>query len=100
MFRRYLPPDHGMLFVFPTPQTAPFWNVNTLVPLDVGFYDRTGNLVDIFDLLSILETHGQVERTPIPRAPYSFVLETNRGWFAAHRLKRGDPLPRLTVLRS
>lgn len=100
MFRRYLPPDHGMLFVFPTPQVVPFWNMNTLIPLDVGFYDRAGRLIDVFPLRALRETSGQVESTPRPNAPYRFVLETNRGWFAAHGLKRGDPLPRITVLGS
>ena len=100
MFRRRLPWDRGILFVFPMPQTGPFWNANTMIPLDVAFYDRDRKLVDVLPLRSIRETSGQVESTPRPSAPYRFVLETNRGWFAAHGLKRGDPLPRLTVLGS
>lgn len=100
MFRRYLAPDHAMLFVFPTPQTDTFWNSNTLIPIDVGFYDHAGKLIDVYALRSIRETRGQIESTPLPRTPYAFALETNRGWFAAHGVKRGDPLPRLTVLGS
>ena len=99
MGRTYLPPDHGMLFVFDRLQTGGFWNKNTLIPLDVGFYDAAGRLIEVQALRSIFETDGHVERTPTPSTPYRFALETNRGWFASQGLRRGGLLPKMIVLR-
>ena len=40
MFRTSV--THGMLFVFPAPEHLSFWMKNTLVPLDIVFFDGSG----------------------------------------------------------
>jgi uncharacterized membrane protein (UPF0127 family) len=42
MFRKRAP-DDGMLFVFPTATSGGFWMKNTLVPLEIVFFDTAGN---------------------------------------------------------
>ena len=84
-----------MLFAFDSDRSDPFWNDGTLIPLDVGFYDAAGTLIDVFDLPSLTETRGQIRTTPRPRRPYRHVLEANRGWFMANGLRPGSALPRL-----
>jgi len=37
MFVKTLAPDHGMLFLWKSPQPASFWMKNTLIPLDLLF---------------------------------------------------------------
>jgi hypothetical protein len=45
MERDSLPPDHGMLFVFPKATEQLFWNHHVRFPLDVVFLDPRGTVV-------------------------------------------------------
>jgi uncharacterized membrane protein (UPF0127 family) len=49
MHRESLPRFGGMLFVYDAPQPATFWMENTLIPLDMLFFDDEGRLVSVHD---------------------------------------------------
>ena len=46
MGRTSLLPNHGMLFVFDTAQPLAFWMKDTLIPLDILFFDENLRLVN------------------------------------------------------
>jgi len=50
MFRKELPPNEGMLFVFEQKQTQCFWMKNTLIPLTAAFLDDDGTIVNLADM--------------------------------------------------
>nr|WP_244178130.1 DUF192 domain-containing protein [Gluconobacter albidus] len=44
MFRKHLPENEGMLFMWPAPQVSDMWMRNTLVSLDIVFIDSTNHI--------------------------------------------------------
>lgn len=62
MHRTTLPPGHGMLFVYETPRPASFWMKDTLIPLDMLFFDARGVLRHIHPMA---RPH---DLTPVPGA--------------------------------
>jgi len=79
MFRRSLPENAGMLFVWNTDQPVSFWMKNTYIPLDMLFVRYDGTIVKI-------TTHTEpFNLKPIPSdEPVRGVIEINAG--AAERL--------------
>jgi len=86
MFRKYLAPNEGMLFVFPQAEPHCMWMKNTLIPLSVAFMDAQGRIV------SIAEMEPQTETSHCAAAPAKFALEMSGGWFASKGLKAGATL--------
>jgi uncharacterized membrane protein (UPF0127 family) len=88
-YRDRLMPDHGMLFVFPQVQNAPFWMKDTRIPLDAGFLDTQGRLLEVISM-------PPCTRDPCPlyapRSAYRYVLEMRAGWFTDAQVHPGMQL--------
>lgn len=87
MFRDKLAADRGMLFLFDRDDTYAFWMKNTLIPLDIVWFDAAGRVVDVRPGAD--PCHAE----PCPkypnRQPARAVLLVNAGFAAAHGLKLG-----------
>ena len=56
MRRDSMPADHGMIFVFQTPQQLPFWMKNTRIPLDIIYIDANGKVDSVKQMQPYVET--------------------------------------------
>jgi uncharacterized membrane protein (UPF0127 family) len=95
MFRDYLPPDGGMLFVYTFAARESYWMYNTLIPLSIAFIDRDGTIVDILDMSRLDDPTNESEaaRFVYPSAaPYWYALEVNSGWFLNHGVGVGQQI--------
>jgi uncharacterized membrane protein (UPF0127 family) len=80
MYRKSMPANAGMLFVFEDKAVHCFWMKNTLLPLSIAFLADDGRIVNIADM------EPETEVSHCPKEPVRYALEMNQGWFA----KRGQ----------
>ncbi len=85
MDRRYMAPDHGMLFEFDREAPVSFWMKNTYIPLDMIFISRSGVVTRI-----VANAEPLSERVIPSGPPCVAVLELNGGTAASIGLKVGD----------
>jgi len=79
MFRKMLPHDHGMLFVWNKDTPISMWMKNTLIPLDMLFIDSHGRIVHIAENAvpesTVIISSGQPIRAVIELAGGTAVLD-------------------------
>jgi len=95
MFRKSMPANHGMLFIFPRRQVQCMWMRNTLIPLSVAFLDDDGTVVNIEDMKPLDEASRHCSDRPVRLA-----LEMNQGWFAQRGLGPGARIGRLPAIQQ
>lgn len=74
MFVQDLPKFTGMLFIYPTSRILSIWMKNTYIPLDIVFFDASGQIVNIH---KNAEPHTLTSRRS--SAEVNYVLELNGG---------------------
>jgi uncharacterized protein len=89
MGRSELGADAGMIFVYDTDQRGGFWMKDTLVPLSIAFYDRTGRILRILDMEPCRHDPCRIYD---PGVAYRGALEVNRGAFRRWGIREGDAL--------
>jgi len=92
MFRKSLPQNGGMVFVFDENAVHCMWMKNTLVPLSVAFIDEAGAIIIIADM------QPKSEQSHCAAKPARYALEMNKGWFAQRGIKAGAKLRGLEKL--
>ena len=87
MNRRTLPAKAGMVFVYPQAVSNGFWMKNTLIPLDIAFYDGRGRILRILTMQPCRRDPCKVYD---PGVSYRAALEVNAGSFRRWEVKAGD----------
>ncbi|HUY04819.1 MAG TPA: DUF192 domain-containing protein [Rhodocyclaceae bacterium] len=86
MYRKRMPANDGMLFVFDQDERYCMWMRNTLMPLSVAFLDGRGRIINIEEMLP------QTENTHCAARPARFALEMNAAWFKTRGLDAGTSI--------
>ena len=89
MHRRTLGPRAGMVFQYPSLTRGGFWMKNTLIPLDIAFYDGRGRILRILQMKPCRADPCAVYD---PGVAYRGALEVNAGSFRTLGVKRGHRL--------
>lgn len=85
MFRKSMPENHGMMFVFGNESLRTFWMKNTLISLDILFLNADGKIVKIH------ENAKPLDETRIPsEEPVFAAIELNGGAAARLGISAGD----------
>ena len=85
MFRRTMPENSGMLFIYDRPQPASMWMKNTIIPLDMIFIAAGGKVHRIVSHTEPFSTDAISSEGDVVA-----VLELNAGQAAKIGLKLGD----------
>lgn len=83
--RPELPPDRGMLFIFPDSRPRSFWMKDTYIPLSIAYLDDAGRILSIQDMVP-----QRVDIHYPSVQPASYALEVNQGWFRRNGIEVGE----------
>ena len=91
MFRKELPKNNGMLFIFDRPARSCMWMKNTPLPLSVAFIDANGTILNIEEMEPFtLVSHCS-------KGWIRYALEMNKNWFAKNGIKAGSKISGLPL---
>ena len=93
MGRRSLATKAGMVFLYPRPHRGAFWMKDTLIPLDIAFYDGRGRILRI---LTMQPCRRDPCRLYDPNVAFRAALEVKAGSFRRWGVRAGDRI----VLRA
>ncbi len=79
--------DHGMLFVYKTPQRMSYWMKNVDFPIDIGFFTSDGVLREVYPMYP----QDTLARKSI-REDMLYALETPYQWYSKNEIRPGAKL--------
>jgi uncharacterized membrane protein (UPF0127 family) len=83
MYRKSMPDNSGMLFVFDQKAGHCFWMRNTQLPLSIAFIDDDGKITNIDEM------KPQTDDNHCPTRAIRYALEMNTGWFEKRKIIPG-----------
>ncbi|MFN8510801.1 MAG: DUF192 domain-containing protein [Deinococcaceae bacterium] len=87
MYRTHLDKNAGMVFINAAVAPGAFWMKNTLIPLDIAFFDAQGKINDILQMKPCRKDPCEVYQ---PKSPYLGAIEMNWDWFKKNEIRVGD----------
>ncbi len=92
MFREKLGANEGMLFVFEDEKPREFWMKNTLINLDIAYFDKNKILVDLQQMRAVTTVMQKEIPTYPSKTPAMYALEMPKFWFKKNKFTTGAKL--------
>jgi hypothetical protein len=89
MHVEHLADDEGMAFLMSAPTRSGFWMKNTLIPLDIAFWDQEGRIVEILQMQPCTVADADCPHYR-PESSYVGALEVNLGRLGRSGVEPGD----------
>mgnify|MGYP003973530207 CR=1 FL=1 len=86
MFRKSLPEDNGMLFVYSADRRMSYWMKDTEIPLSIAFISSDGFIKEIYDLKPFSLN------AVLSKQSVRYALEVNQGYFQRNSISEGDKI--------
>jgi uncharacterized membrane protein (UPF0127 family) len=90
MFRKNVPDDFGMLFIYNVEDYHGYWMKNCLVHLDIIYLNKGKQVVDIY--INVPPCKEEPCKTYVTRVPAQYVLELRGNRSKEIKLKIGDSI--------
>ena len=87
MYRKSLPADAGMLFIFDVEEIQGFWMKNTYIPLDMLFVNADNEIITIHANTTPLKEWNYASIQPA-----LYVVEVNAGYCYQKQITEGDKI--------
>lgn len=87
MWRKSMPENEGMLFIFPEDADQAFWMKNTIMPLDILFINSNKEIVKIYK-----NTIPYSEKSMPSEKKAMYVVETVAGFCDKYGISEGDKI--------
>ena len=94
MYRKTIPDNYGMFFVWPYEKKQCMWMKDTYVPLSVAYIDGKGKIIEIYDMVPLSKNSV----CSIKASKYA--LEVNSGWFDKNEIMTGDVIKIKEILSN
>ena len=94
MYKKSIPDNYGMFFVWPYEKKQCMWMKNTLIPLSVGYLNKRGKVIGIYDMVPLSKNSVCSNKAA------KYALEVNSGWFEENKIEIGDVIKIKTILSN
>ena len=86
MYRKNLPNDNAMFFIWEYKKRQCMWMRNTYIPLNVAYLDSSGKILEIYDMVPLSD------ESVCSKKRVRYALEVNLNWFEDNNILVGDVL--------
>lgn len=86
MFRKSMPDEEGMMFVFDRTDNLRFWGANTYIPLDIAFVNKNGEISEIKNIKPLSD------KPVISQEKCNIAIEANMGFFEKNKIYEGQKI--------
>ena len=89
MYRKSLPENQGMLFLFNQPRLQSFYMKNCEIDLEIAYLDDEGKIVDLLPMKAPPSGYSGPYKRYRSTEPVRYALEMNAGWFPSRGIGVG-----------